>query len=196
MDKAMCTRVMPLAFGSEFELNDDELGTYWTLFGTLQEIKVARYVEKELDHIFTTSDDEVNDNVKVALALSFYTYNAIAEFAFRNFPVMELWEFISRRGINIADAYQIAHNKNITWDFLHKILVSREPYPEVKDALILHLEPCLVTKEIASGIMEVREQANISLRIATIHARIAYELDDSIPDEWVERMFMQGEAND
>lgn len=169
-------------------MNDNEARAFWLLQNRLSEIKLGRLLEAELSVLIMSPLEDISFNIKLALASTHYTCDAVAEWSYRNFGSKELSYMLSRRRIKNKAIPQVISNPNLTWNHIKHVLEVTQMDAVWKELLIdnILLSPRLMNKDLAIEILQWREKYGLSIEVATRPARVLYGFDDSIPDSWVE----------
>jgi len=192
----MSSYAFPSQSRKKIYLNRSDANSFWALESQLLEIKNLSLLEATVEKIFAAPPEKISFNVKLELAKLHYTTTAALEWAYGNFPALELEYIIIRQRPSLDSALQLAQNENLSWQLLRYILLDQTVHKDVKELIVLNLNDKVLSPEVAANILKLRQASGITVSTAVKHARKFYEFDNAIPDEWIERSMNDGEINE
>jgi len=133
--------------------------------------------------------DEYSFELKKTLAMKLFRIDPINTWSFRNIDGNPLHLLSMVGSYTVAARKQAVLNENFTWETVkHMMLVNTQLSIEQKNEFIRDLNDTVVTRDFITELMKIRATAGLDLGIVAARARKLFNLDESIPDEWVEKM--------
>jgi hypothetical protein len=139
--------------------------------------------------IFKSEDYSME--MKIALSYRFFRLPTVTAWSFKHLSGRPLRSLTQVEPMNKITVMYAVLNENFTWDIVHHMLTQNKAIKvDVKNTFVAELTDKVATREFIAQVMSIRKEANLDLAIIAGRARKAYDLDESVPDEWVERMLL------
>jgi len=185
----MTERPFPAPFGVSITLSAVDTTAFWVLEDKLIASNSLKDFDEQMVRIIAAPEEEINYNVKLALATCHYACHSINGWAFRNLEAPTLASLAFRQDITPDLAYQLVNNKNLTWNVLRSIIATSYHSDSSKEKIISLLPKGILTHDLAIHILHVGNAWGLDSAVFTKPMRELYSFDSSIPDSWIIHSF-------
>jgi len=133
----------------------------------------------------------LSHDLKIALFGRFPNLWSLASWVYDNHDPEEIKSWRNRT--TIFAMIKVARDKKTTWDAVEFLLCDDLVSFRTGNDFMRNLDKEIITIDFANKMLECRidsDLISISMEVAVHCLRTAHKIDESVPDEWVERMFM------
>lgn len=128
--------------------------------------------------------------MKTALSYRFFRLPTVTAWSFEHLSGQPLRSLTQVEPLNKITVEYAVLNENFTWDIVRNMLAENSAIKaDVKNTFVAKITDKVATREFIAQVMCIREKAKLDLAIVAKRAREVYDLDESVPDQWVEKMF-------
>lgn len=182
----MSDQARPQLFGESVTLNDEDNLTYWNLEA---ELKIVEGRKSLLARIFKLDSNEYSFEIKRVIAWSYYPIMLVSNWALEYFSDHDLDLLLRMFELDEVKVQALVHNKHLTSKDAMDILTDRFIFrsSHVKIFLFEALKDEIFDANFISGLLN--EDRPLDLKIVADRIRKIKGLDESIPDEWIRKMF-------